>query len=63
MILFPRAGNIEDNFGDVLHDGHMEMVSCLENDIPRRRALGPKEHGVSWNFVWMLGVGLRMLGL
>jgi hypothetical protein len=28
-----------DNLGDVLHDGHMEMVAFLENTLLRRKSI------------------------
>jgi hypothetical protein len=53
------------NVSDVLHDGHMERVACLENTLLRRRnniaswrrVPSLRKHRVAWIPVWRLGVG------
>jgi hypothetical protein len=60
-----------DNFGGVLHRGHMERVACLENALLRRRRflrllrrkLGPRLYNVAWMLAQRLGFGSRILGL
>ena len=38
-----------DSFGDVLHDGHVEMIVYLENALLRRStASSPRQHGLAW---------------
>ena len=37
--ILPRASEIFRQLGDVLHDGHMELVTCLENTLHWRRSV------------------------
>jgi hypothetical protein len=37
--ILPRALEIFRQLGDVLHDGHMEIVTCLENTLHWRSSV------------------------
>jgi hypothetical protein len=55
--------------GDILHEVHMKgLVACLGELIWRsvgafrRRAVSPRQHGITWLLIWRFVLDLRTLG-